>query len=636
MSAIWLYARLTGAVWLLLVPGWLIARALGVRGVSAALAWALVALGATMGVVFLVSTGLWLALVLLLALSVALVQRALARASGPPLHGAGAVAAAGGLLGLLLWRVAGEIGGDGFFHLARVRKLVELGDLSLGSVNEFPDGGLHPGYAYPLWHGFLALVARLAGADPGEVVLHAPSVLVPIAALVAYEAARLVFGRTVPALVATAAGVAIVGLAPGHGGAFTALALPATSSRQLLVPAATACALAAMRRPGRASLATAAAASLALAIVHPTYALFLWIPFAGFVAVRAVVARREALHGLAALAALVVPGALFFCLLVPVIGSTVSVSPDTAERERAWRQYAGQLDGVPESFAASAGLHGRAGAVAVAALVLLPFAALAMRRRWAAFAVGGALAVFVATLLPFIFTPLADLVSVSQARRLAGFIPFGIALAGGAGVLAALIGRRSLAVAAVLGTAFLFLYTGDFDYMLDDDGPAWATWLAVVGTIAAVATATRGLRPIGVGAGLVGALFLLPTFVYGFTHWTPSPDRPRSPLSGGLVESLRRAVPEGATVYADPEASYRIGAAAPVYVCVAPPGHVADTEKNRPRERVIEFRRFARTGDLAIPEACGAQWLVVDTKRFTLAPQLDVVYEDARWRLYRL
>ncbi len=69
-------------------------------------------------------------------------------------------------LGMALWHVAGVVGGDGLFHLARVRKLVELGDLHLRTVGEFADGGLHPGYAFPLWHGFLALVAEVSGLDP--------------------------------------------------------------------------------------------------------------------------------------------------------------------------------------------------------------------------------------------------------------------------------------------------------------------------------------------------------------------------------------------------------------------------------------------------------------------------------------
>jgi len=74
-----------------------------------------------------------------------------------------------------------------------------------------------------------------------------------------------------------------------------------------------------------------------------------------------------------------------------------------------------------------------------------------------------------------------------------------------------------------------------------------------------------------------------------------------------------------------------------VRVCVNPPGHVADTVDNRPRERVRDFRRFARTGDLGIPRACGATWLVVDRERFPrLSTTLPVVHRDARWVLYRL
>ena len=132
------------------------------------------------------------------------------------------------MLGLLLWHVAGEIGGDGLFHLARVRKLAELGGLSLSSVTEFADGGLHPGYAFPLWHAFLALVAKVAFADPAEVVLHEPTVLAPLAVLVAYEAGYAMFRRVTPAAASAGAAVAIAAMAPGHGGAYTALALPAT------------------------------------------------------------------------------------------------------------------------------------------------------------------------------------------------------------------------------------------------------------------------------------------------------------------------------------------------------------------------------------------------------------------------
>ncbi len=637
MSSVWLYLRLAAAVAVLLAPGWLVARALGVRGLAATVAWAFAALFAALGVTFVVRGSLALTLGLLVVAAVATLRPALRRPWPAPSHGVGAVAAAGALLGILLWRVAGEIGGDGVFHMARTRKLLELGDLSLHRVGEFADGSLHPGYAFPLWHGFLALVAKISGADPAEVVLHLPSVLMPVVAVVGFEAARALFRRSVPAAVATAAGIAIIGMAPSHGGALTSLALPATASRQLLVPAALALALTALRSPSPTVLASTGAASFALAVIHPTYAIFLWIPFVGFLAVRFLWERRDLREGALALGALVLPATVFFVALLPVIRSTASVSPDAEERERALAQYAGQLDVRSlDSFSVTPDLFGRTGAVAVAALLLLPLAGFAARRRWAAFAIGGALAVFAVTLLPFVFTPFSDLVSLSQSRRLAGWVPFGIALAGGLGVAAARLGRATAPLALAAGIALQLAFPGDFGYRVDEGGPALATWIAVVGSLAALGYGMLGRAPVEARAGLAAALLLAPTYVHGLTHWTPNEARRATSLSPALRAAIAAEIPHGAIVYADPDTSYQIGGYAPVYVCVNPPPHVADTERNRPRERVAEYRRFARTGDLAIPRACGAEWLVVDRSRSELRPALPLVHEDERWALYRL
>ena len=65
-----------------------------------------------------------------------------------------------------------------------------------------------------------------------------------------------------------------------------------------------------------------------LAVVHPTYAIFLWIPFAGFLVVRAFWTREDVRAGLAALGALAIPASFFLLWLIPVVGDTVSVSPD--------------------------------------------------------------------------------------------------------------------------------------------------------------------------------------------------------------------------------------------------------------------------------------------------------------------
>jgi hypothetical protein len=204
-------------------------------------------------------------------------------------------------------------------------------------------------------------------------------------------------------------------------------------------------------------------------------------------------------------------------------------------------------------------------------------------------------------------------------------------------VLARLVGPLVAPLALAAGIVLQLLYPGDFGYTLETGGPAVATWFAVTGALAALVVGLRPRVPLERSAALASALLLLPTYVHGLTHWSPSAARPPSPLSPGLVAAVREQIPVGAVVYADPEASYRLNAVAPVRICVAPPGHVADTVANRPRERVEEFRRFARTGDLAIPRACGATWLVVDRKRFArLAPAANPDYRDARWALYRL
>jgi hypothetical protein len=254
----------------------------------------------------------------------------------------------------------------------------------------------------------------------------------------------------------------------------------------------------------------------------------------------------------------------------------------------------------------------------------------------ACYAMGGSLAVLAITLLPWLFTPFSDIVSLSQSRRLAGFMPLGFAFAGGLGVLAQLVGAATAPLALVAGIVLQRLYPGDFGYALEHGGPAWGTWVAVAGALVALAVGARWQRDAGRDAALASVLFLLPVFVHGLGNWSPAPDRHPSPLTPGLVHELRHAVPKGEIVYADLESSYRIAAYAPVYVCNAPPGHVADTRKNQPYVRREQWRRFNRTGELAIPRRCGARWIVIDRARFTTALSLPVAYRDGRFTLYRL
>ena len=85
----------------------------------------------------------------------------------------------------------------------------------------------------------------------------------------------------------------MIALAPGGGGAYTSLELPGTTARQLLVPAAIALFFCFVREPSWRVAVTLAAAGMALAFVHPTYALFLAIPLVGFALVRVLATRVD-------------------------------------------------------------------------------------------------------------------------------------------------------------------------------------------------------------------------------------------------------------------------------------------------------------------------------------------------------
>ena len=637
---IWLYLKLALATAAVLSPGWLVARTLGVGSAAASLAWALVVVFCALAVTFALGSTLTLTLVLLLVVAVAaLVLRRFRPWTQPTLAPRRAwVVFWGAIVGVLLWIAAPTVQGDGLFHLARVRKLLELDDLSLDRLSEFAGGSLHPGYAFPLWHGFLALIAKVAREDPERVVTHLPSILAPLAVLVAFEAGWALFRRTWAAGVTAAAQVALIAFAPGMGGAYVFLSLPATSSRQLLVPAALALALETVRSPSAALVASTAAAGFVLAVVHPTYAIFLWIPFAGFLVVRALWERRDLPSGAFALGALFVPAAAFMLWLRPIVNDTRSVTPDADELQRAFDQYGSQLVVHSQtSYNLAAEVFTRSGAVAIAALLMIPLAGLAARRRWAAYVVGGSLAVFAAMLVPYLFTSLADLVSISQARRAAGFLPFAFAFAGGMGVLARLVGPLLLPLALGAGMFLQIVYPGDFEYILREPAPAWIAWFGVLGGAAALAVGFLRRRPaLETGASLAAAAFLVPVFGGGLLDWN-RPDPPEiATLTPGLVAALRDKIEPGSIVYSDTETSFRLAAFAPVYIAVAPPGHVADTEENRPYERASDARRFTRTGDLSIPRGYGAEYVVVDSLRTDLDLDLPVVYSDDRFIVYRL
>ena len=112
---------------------------------------------------------------------------------------------------------------------------------------------------------------------------------------------------------------------------------------------------------------------------------------------------------------------------------------------------------------------GRTGAVAIAALVLVPVAGFAARRRWGALVLGGTVSILALMLVPALFTHFSDAVSLSQSRRAAGFVPFAFAFAGGLAIVTRTVLLAPLALVA--GIVLQRAWPGDFGYNLRHGGP---------------------------------------------------------------------------------------------------------------------------------------------------------------------
>ncbi len=637
--------RLGAATLVFLIPGAFLSRALGVRGFSGALAWTMAILFGATAVTFAVHASLWLTLVLLLVAALAAAPFAARRKGGSSFWTFWMIVA-GLVAGITLWWVSGY-DGDAFFHLARVQKLLALHDLSLRSVDEFKDGGLHPGYAFPLWHAAVAVIAKLAGVGAPSAFLHLPTVLLPLSFVLVYEAGTALFASRWAGVATALAEFALLGLASGHGGAYESMALPATASRTLILPALLALVFLYVREPSGARLASVAAASLAMTLVHPSYSVLVAIGLVGFLAVRALLDQRhDVKHIGAALAAIVVPAGLVVAWLLPIVRETASHSPSRVELNRAFAAYGNELDVFSRhSYRLAPELYGRAGAIAVASLLLLPLAVFAHRRMWAAFVLGSMLATFAVTLLPFVFPHFADAISISQARRIIGFAPRPFVLVGGMLVLAGFLRLWVLPVALAAGIGLQLAFPGDFGvpYRLVDGSPGWLTWVSFGATAAALVAAAifgrripqvEGLPPVAAGAV---ALFLLPVAVHGYSHWT-RPSSARLGLPEKLVSAVRREVPRGDVVFSDPLTAYELAAFAPVYINAAPTTHVADTKANRPAARRKDALIFFRDqGPLSLARRYGAHWLLVDRARVgRVSFRLPRVYSGSRYVLYKI
>ena len=643
----------------LIVPGALVQRLIGEPrepgvAIAGALVWSLALVALGLAVTFAVGRSLTLVLVVI-ALAVVLAAVPELRAPARPfpraaLRPIGVVVVVGLLLGVAVWWVSEAIQGDGLFHTARARKLDELPRLgSVHALNEFRDGGLHPGYAFPVWHAVMALVARLGDVDVAVVVQYGPALLVPLALVVTYAAGAVLFGSWAGGLGTVGAQLGLGAFVNGGIGSLELLTLPPAAARLLLVPALLALVIAYLKDPQRRLLPAVALGALALTIVHASYMVFVCMIVLGYAVARLISERREARDDLARVAAVfvafLVPFAAFLAWLLPVLRETAAVRPDATETARAIERYAEALVVSDDTFRLSADTIVRGGATAIVAFLLMPLFIFAVRRRSTALIVGGAFVLLAVALVPALFTQFSELISLSQARRLPTFLPLAFAVGGGA-LLLARARHYAVAGALALGVALVLIYPAGAEQARS---AGWALWIGLAGIIAALLFGRHLSRTLEIGTNgwttLIIAAFLIPVSVDALARIAKEPADPRA-LPPSLVEAVRQEVALDEVVFADLETSYRLAAAALVPIAAGPPAHVAQTTPNRPFERrqdVIQFFYRAGVDDaqrVELLEQYDATWLVVDRSRgfpeVLISQWPSVPYDDGRYVLLRV
>jgi hypothetical protein len=178
--------------------------------------------------------------------------------------GAAAVAFA-----FLSWRISTGVISDALFHVGRMRKLEDIGSLSLTVISSYKDGAPHAGYAFPLLHAAFAGTARMSGVDPITAFIYLQPLCALLTMLGAFALARSLTGwRTAGYLAAAVLGWDLCTLI---NGLIQQVNQPPVFTFFVLIPAALLLFVAAMHGSRSAAWSSMAAVSV-IAFVHPTYA----------------------------------------------------------------------------------------------------------------------------------------------------------------------------------------------------------------------------------------------------------------------------------------------------------------------------------------------------------------------------
>jgi hypothetical protein len=618
----------------LLLPGAALVRLLGWSRTASGLfvhsfIWSLMIAAASLLIAFVLETSVVGALVAYflatIGFTVAGWGRPLPEFEREELHALLLVVGLGILCGFVLV-VGPQFGqrGDWVEHLGRTRKIAELPELvSLESIQLVgPDIGLHPMYAFPLWHGVMAFIARFVALDSEFVVMHLATLLAPIAAVTAFHAGRIVFGTTALGVATAVVQLTWISI-PWKISQLDRLAEPGHVVIVILYLVAIGATFSYLRRREFNSLALLAATSLAMTLLHASYVPHMLIPLGSFLLLHFAVERdvKLAWDGLAVLVAILLPFLIYLPWIYPTASAEGTSLDPAGQLATSTETYRTLIDVAGLSVRMGADAVMRAGALLVAGTLLIPACIFAIRKRWGAFVVGGflGLAIMLMTYPGFMF--LVDLMNISQSRRLVLFIPVAFMVVAGACVIA----RQRLALigALVIGAVLWIAYPGDFGYWMHTAGPGWVAWVAVAAAVVGiVAVLWRKLPQIAAPARYAtGAAVCLciPILIGSFLD-LPGEGNLESLFSEEFVEEFRDSVEPGAIVFGRGIEMYKLTAEVPVFSNATQPGHGGDTSIAKLDVRYEEgeelfYPSTSREEGLATLEKYDSEWLVVDEAR---------------------
>ena len=366
---------------------------------------------------------------------------------------------------------------DALFHAGRVRKLVDLHELSFGGLSAYQDGHVHAGYAFPIVHAAEAGAVELAGVDPSVgflALVPACAFLVPAAV---YAAGRILGGMP--------AGIAVVGFVvwdaiSSSGGVLDSSEQPGGIVFRIVVPVCIALIVEAVRLDDEPRTEGALVAAVLVAVLaHPTYVM----PVLAMITA-AVIARRgrgwRAMTGAYAVSAVTL-GVIWFAAIrgtggaagtrldpggFALLGSHPLIRDGDIVIEGRLAVLLGLL-AIPLLIAAWRGTHTLAGAIGAGALAVL--------------------------CLPGLPALLAPLIGPHQVGRLRGALPWPELLALLLVLLAATWPGRVWWIAAGLAAASLGVA-----WLGDDAAIAQTALLAGIAVAGVVLVdPPGGLRPAG-------------------------------------------------------------------------------------------------------------------------------------------